>query len=107
MVYVSSETVGTHSRHRDLARRRATEEARGGDPDRKFLKTWKAAEHKIGTTPFWTFRVASRSGGGWHTVLVAINPVIAVCSCTAYYHRETCTHSAAVELRIEREGVPE
>ena len=92
--FKSKKKVGTSERHFDLAMQRAEAEAKGLDPDKRFLKTWKINDH--------TYKVRSRSDDSvWHIVKIGDGGPLR-CDCTAFYYRNACTHSAAVVRRLLR-----
>ena len=91
----SDEAVGTFERWHDLATQRAALEAKGGDAEKKWLKTWI-----IGNG---LYRVRSRStSDDWY--LVIVKDGMPHCHCKGFEYRGTCTHAAAVERRLVREG---
>lgn len=60
---------------------------------------------KIAGEPVYLVRSRQTEPGAMHRV--RIDPgagAVTSCSCAGWFHRQTCTHAAAVSRRLEREG---
>ena len=93
-------------RARPKARMRAKAEARGANG--RFLKTWMVrSPDQIGDALFATYKVHSRSGSEWYrvTVIERLGARGFACECRGWFYRGSCTHSAAVERRLEARGI--